>query len=112
MLAISVAMAATPALAEGCQAGSPQHHKGPLVFMDYDQLELDASYDQVYCHQRCTPRQLHRAWRARDRRGISVAVLRPAGRHPLGGAGRRRALRAADPISEQSREQVQWAQNQ
>src|SRR6202051_186019 len=48
MLATSVAMAATPALAEGCQVGPPQHHKGPLVFMDYDQLELDASYDQVY----------------------------------------------------------------
>jgi arylformamidase len=48
MLATTVAMAATPALAEGCQVGPPQHHKGPLVFMDYDQLELDASYDQVY----------------------------------------------------------------
>src|SRR6266404_9281845 len=48
MLATSVAMAATPALAEGCQVGPPEHHKGPLVFKDYDQLELDASYDQVY----------------------------------------------------------------
>ena len=48
MLATTVAMAATPALAEGCQVGPPQHHKGPLVFLDYDQLELDASYDQVY----------------------------------------------------------------
>jgi arylformamidase len=48
MLATTVAMAATPALAEGCQVGPPQHHKGPLVFMDYDQLELDASYDQAY----------------------------------------------------------------
>jgi arylformamidase len=48
MLATTVAMAATPALAEGCQVGPPQHPKGPLVFMDYDQLELDASYDQVY----------------------------------------------------------------
>jgi arylformamidase len=47
MLGTAVAMAATPALAEGCQVGPPQHHKGPLVFMDYDQLELDASYDQV-----------------------------------------------------------------
>ena len=46
MLATTVAMAATPALA--CQVGPPQHHKGPLVFLDYDQLELDASYDQVY----------------------------------------------------------------
>ena len=33
---------------EGCQVGPPQHHKRPLVFMDYDQLELDASYDQIY----------------------------------------------------------------
>lgn len=48
MLATTVAMAATPALAEGCQVGPPQHRKGPLVFMDYDQLELDASYDQAY----------------------------------------------------------------
>jgi arylformamidase len=48
MLATTVAMAATPALAEGCGVGPPRHHKGPLVFMDYDQLELDASYDQVY----------------------------------------------------------------
>ena len=48
MLGTVAAMAATPAIAEGCQVGPPQHHKGPPVFMDYDQLELDASYDQVY----------------------------------------------------------------
>jgi arylformamidase len=48
MLGTAAAMAATPALADGCQVGPPQHHKGPLVFMNYDQLELDASYDQVY----------------------------------------------------------------
>jgi len=47
MLATVAAMAGTPALAEGCQVGPPQHHKGPPVFMDYDQVELDASYDQV-----------------------------------------------------------------
>jgi arylformamidase len=47
MLASTVAMAATPALAEGCPVGPPPHHKGPLVFMDYDQLELDAAYDQA-----------------------------------------------------------------
>ena len=41
-------MATTPAFAEGCQVGPPPHHKGPLVFLDYDQVELDASYDQVY----------------------------------------------------------------
>jgi len=35
-------------MAEECRLGPPSHHKGPLVFMDYDQVELDASYDQVY----------------------------------------------------------------
>ena len=48
MLGTAAAMAATPALADGCEVGPPPHHKGPLVFLDYDQLELDASYDQVY----------------------------------------------------------------
>ena len=48
ILGTAATMLATPTLADGCQVGPPQHHKGPLVFMDYDQLELDASYDQVY----------------------------------------------------------------
>jgi arylformamidase len=48
MLGTAAAMVATPAFGDGCQVGPPQHHKGPLVFMDYDQLELDASYDQAY----------------------------------------------------------------
>ena len=48
ILGTAAGMVATPAFAEGCQVGPPQHHKGPLVFMDYDQLELDASYDQLY----------------------------------------------------------------
>ena len=48
MLGTAAVMAATPAFADGCQVGPPQHHRGPLVFMDYDQLELDAAYDQVY----------------------------------------------------------------
>jgi len=47
MLGAAAAMAATPALAEDCRIGPPPHHKGPLVFMDYDQVELDASYDQI-----------------------------------------------------------------
>src|ERR1700740_2581512 len=47
MLGAAAAMAATPALAEECRIGPVPHHKGPLVFMDYDQVELDASYDQV-----------------------------------------------------------------
>jgi arylformamidase len=47
MLGAAAALAASPALAEECRIGPPPHHKGPLVFMDYDQVELDASYDQV-----------------------------------------------------------------
>lgn len=31
-----------------CQVGVPPHHKGPNVFLDYDQVELDASYDQTF----------------------------------------------------------------
>src|SRR5580704_3662443 len=31
--------------------GPPPHEKGPRVFLDYDQIELDAAYDQaVYQH--------------------------------------------------------------
>jgi arylformamidase len=44
--AASMAVVA-PAVAQECRIGPPAHHKGPLVFMNYDQLELDASYDQV-----------------------------------------------------------------
>ena len=47
MLAAGAAMAASPALAEECRIGPAAHHKGPTVFMDYDQVELDASYDQA-----------------------------------------------------------------
>jgi arylformamidase len=32
--------------ATGCRIGPPAHEKGPLVFMNYDQVELDAAYDQ------------------------------------------------------------------
>ena len=47
MLGGAAALAASPALAEDCRIGPPPHHKGPPVFLDYDQVELDASYDQV-----------------------------------------------------------------
>src|SRR5437763_9280192 len=45
----AAALAATPALTQettGCRVGPPPHPKGPLVFMNYDQIELDAAYDQ------------------------------------------------------------------
>jgi arylformamidase len=42
------AMAAMPALAEECRIGPAPHDKGPLVWMDMDQVELDAAYDQSF----------------------------------------------------------------
>jgi arylformamidase len=46
MLAATAAVAATPAAAQECRLGPPPHHQGQPVFLNYDQLELDASYDQ------------------------------------------------------------------
>ncbi len=31
-----------------CHVGPPEHIKGPRVWMDMDQIELDAAYDQAY----------------------------------------------------------------
>jgi arylformamidase len=45
---VVAAMAAMPALAEECRIGPPVHEKGPLVWMDMDQVELDAAYDQSF----------------------------------------------------------------
>jgi len=39
---------ATPARAQECHVGPPAHDKGPRVFLDYDQVELDAAYDQRF----------------------------------------------------------------
>src|SRR5579871_5921632 len=40
-----IAAGASPALAQQ-HLGPPPHTKGPLIFLDYDQVELDAAYDQ------------------------------------------------------------------
>jgi arylformamidase len=48
MLAATATMTASPALAEECRIGPPPHQKGPLVWMDMDQIELDAAYDQAF----------------------------------------------------------------
>lgn len=47
LLGTAAAMAAAPALAEGCRIGPPPHEKGPKVWLDLDQVELDAAYDQT-----------------------------------------------------------------
>ncbi|HLX15658.1 MAG TPA: alpha/beta hydrolase [Bradyrhizobium sp.] len=46
LLGTAATIAATPALAAGCPIGPPPHEKGPKVWMDMDQVELDAAYDQ------------------------------------------------------------------
>jgi arylformamidase len=43
--ALTAAVTAVPALAQ--KYGPPSHAKGPAVFLDYDQVELDAAYDQM-----------------------------------------------------------------
>jgi arylformamidase len=48
VLGSAAALAASPALAEDCRIGPPPHEKGPLVWMNMDQVELDAAYDQSY----------------------------------------------------------------
>jgi arylformamidase len=48
VLGTAAALAASPALAEECRIGPPAHERGPLVWMDMDQVELDAAYDQAF----------------------------------------------------------------
>jgi arylformamidase len=44
----AAAIVAGPAFAEDCRIGPAPHEKGPLVWMNMDQLELDAAYDQSF----------------------------------------------------------------
>jgi len=44
----TAAIASMPVLAEECRFGPPPHEKGPAVWMDMDQIELDAAYDQSF----------------------------------------------------------------
>jgi arylformamidase len=48
ILTASAALAITPALAEECRIGPAPHTEGPHVWMDMDQAELDAAYDQSF----------------------------------------------------------------
>src|SRR5262249_60119911 len=41
-------VAPAPALAQECQIGPRPQEKGPLVFLNYDQVELDAANDQRF----------------------------------------------------------------
>src|SRR5215475_12398581 len=48
VLGTAAAFVATPAFADVCPIGPPAHEKGPRVWMDMDQIELDATYDQSF----------------------------------------------------------------
>src|SRR3984893_16981115 len=45
VLGAAAAMAAAPAFAQECRFEPQPHQKGSLVFMNYDQVELDAAYE-------------------------------------------------------------------
>ena len=60
--------------------GPPPHEKGPLVFLDYDQVELDAAYDQAVYQPNIL--QLNRRWTsnsARTRARIGEPLRRSYG---------------------------------
>jgi len=46
ILAAGLSTISVPAWAQRCEIGPPPHEKGRLVFMNYDQVELDAAYAQ------------------------------------------------------------------
>src|SRR6266545_4524388 len=42
-----VGTAVTPSIAQECRVGVPPHSPGPRVWMESDQVELDAAYEQT-----------------------------------------------------------------
>jgi arylformamidase len=67
----TVALAAEPASAQRCPAVPPTRTKGPLVWLDLDQQELDESYDQsVYAFN-----QQHIADRRAERNEVALKIL-------------------------------------
>jgi arylformamidase len=65
------ALAAEPASAQRCPAVPPPRTKGPLVWLDLDQHELDESYDQsVYAFN-----QQHIADRRGERNEVALKIL-------------------------------------
>jgi arylformamidase len=67
----TVALAGEPASAQRCPAVPPSRAKGPLVWLDMDQHDLDESYDQsVYAFN-----QQHIADRRSERNEVALKVL-------------------------------------
>jgi arylformamidase len=64
--------------------GPPPHEKGPPVFLDYDQIELDAAYDQAVYQPNIL--QLNRRWAsnsARTRARVGEPLRRAYGETPI-----------------------------
>lgn len=78
-LAGGAGLLAAPALGQDkCALGPPPHERGPLVFRNYDQVELDAAYDQD-AYQPHTARVNDRlAMRSYDARARLGAPIRAA----------------------------------
>jgi arylformamidase len=67
----TVALAAEPAVAQRCPAEPPARTKGPLVWLDMDQHELDEAYDQsVYAFN-----QPHITDRRSERNEVALKIL-------------------------------------
>jgi arylformamidase len=47
-LGTGAALVATPVFADECRIGPTPHPEGPHVWMEMDQVELDAAYDQSF----------------------------------------------------------------
>jgi len=60
LIAGAVGTAATPTIAQECRIGAPPHPPGPRIWMDSDQVELDAAYEQT-SYAPCF-RQIIRRW--------------------------------------------------
>src|SRR5215468_1575871 len=78
----TVVLAAEPANAQRCPAEPPPRQKGPLVWLDMDQKELDESYDQsVYAFN-----QQHIAARREERNEVVLKLLGKPDRVAYGAA--------------------------
>jgi arylformamidase len=79
--------------------GPPPHEKGPLVFLDYDQIELDAAYDQAVYQPNIL--QLNKRWASnsdRARTRIGEPLRRAYGPTPIEQLDIFRCDRAKAPI--------------
>src|SRR6266700_4339312 len=78
----TLALGAEPASAQRCPAVPPARTKGPLVWLEMDQHELDESYDQsVYAFN-----QQHIADRRNERNVVALKVLGKPDRVAYGAA--------------------------